>query len=128
MSELDLFKMRKAIKLTLMKIGIRCDLVGFAYLCSAVELVILNPDLINHLCTQLYVNVGEKYNVQKCNSVERSIRHAIENTMNAKSFSEINKMFNAVLFSIDEKPTVGQLIKLVADYYTLGLYEQQMAI
>ena len=118
----ELSTMRKIIKLTLIRIGIRCDLIGFSYLCYAIELVILNPNLIHSLCKDLYTKVSEKFDVKKDSCVERSIRHAIENTYINKSFAELNRMFKMQLYTVDEKPTAGELIRLVAEYYNLGLY------
>ena len=54
MSDSDLSNMRSVVKLALIKIGIRCDLVGFNYLCYAIELVVINPRLIHKLCKGLY--------------------------------------------------------------------------
>ncbi len=124
MENKELFQMRKIIKLTLIRIGIRCDLIGFTYLCYAIELVILNPELSHNLCKGLYTLVSKKFKVEKSNCVERSIRHAIDNTSLNKSFAELNRMFKTQLYTIDEKPTVGELIRLVAEYYNLGLYKE----
>ena len=126
MSEFDLNNARRIIKLAFIKIGIRCDLVGFSYLCYAVELVIQNPNLIHNLCKGLYNEIGKFYKANSDNCVERSIRHAIENTYINKSFVELNRMFNIQLYTIDDKPTAGELIRLVAEYYNLGLYKQQL--
>ncbi len=122
MEDKELSTIRKIIKLTLIRIGIRCDLIGFSYLCYAIELVILNPNLIHSLCKDLYTKVSEKFDVKKDSCVERSIRHAIENTYINKSFAELNRMFKMQLYTVDEKPTAGELIRLVAEYYNLGLY------
>lgn len=123
MDEKELHSMRRIIKLTLIRIGIRCDLVGFSYLCSAIELVIQNPKLIHNLCKGLYIEVSRKFDASKENCVEHSIRHAIENTYIYKSFTELNRMFKTQLYTIDDKPTAGELIRLVAEYYNLGLYK-----
>ncbi len=124
MDDKELSNMRKIIKLALIRIGIRCDLIGFSYLCYAIELVILNPDLIHSLCKNLYTKVSEKFEVKKDSCVERSIRHAIENAYINKSFAELNKMFKMQLYTVNDKPTAGELIRLVAEYYNLGLYNK----
>jgi len=126
MSDLDLINLRKIVKITLIKIGIRCDLIGFSYLCYAVEVVINKPSLIHNLCKGVYVEVGRKFDVENNNCVERSIRHAIDNTFICRNFNELNKMFSVELYSINEKPTAGELIKLVAEVYNLGLYKNFM--
>ena len=128
MSNEDLTKMRKIIKYTLIRIGFRVDLVGFSYLCYAIELVILKPELIHNLCKGLYVQVGEKFMVNNDLCIERSIRHAIEQTYINKSFMELNRMFKMELFTINDKPTCGELIKLVAEYYNMSLYKDDMVI
>lgn len=121
----ELLNMRKVIKLALIRIGIRCDLIGFSYLCYAVELVISNPNLSHNLCKGLYIEIGKRFQASKENNVERSIRHAIENTYVNKSFAELNRMFKTNLYTIDDKPTAGELIRLVAEYYNLELYKEQ---
>ena len=128
MSSEELNKMRKIIKLALIKIGIRCDLVGFSYLCYAVELVIQEPELIHSLCKELYTRVATlSENTGKC-CVERSIRHAIENTYTNRSFAELNRMFKMQIYTINDKPTAGELIRLLAEYYNLGLYKEHLGI
>lgn len=126
MSELDLHNARKIIKLAFIQIGVRCDLIGFSYLCYAVELVIQNPHLIHNLCKGLYIEIGKRFNINKDTCVERSIRHAIENTFINKSFIELNRMFKSNFYTIDYKPTAGELIKLIAEYYNLGLYKNSL--
>ena len=124
MNETEISNMRKVIKLTLIRIGIRCDLAGFGYLSYAVELAILQPELLKGICKSLYAKIGEKFSIKNNACIERNIRHAIKNTYSTKTFSELNNMFNSQLYTIDDKPTAGELIHLVADYYTLGLYKK----
>lgn len=124
----ELEKMRKIIKLALIKIGMRCDLIGFSYLCYGVELVVQNPKLINRLCKDLYVQISEKFNVKNVYCVERSIRHAIDKVLENNGFEELNKMFKSKLYGKNEKPTSGELIRLISEYYVLGLYENDVSI
>ncbi len=124
----ELSKIRRIVKLALIKVGIRCDLIGFSYLCYAIELVIQTPSLIHSLCKDLYVQVGKQFHANKENCVERSIRHAIENTYINKSFAELNRMFKTQLYTIDDKPTAGELIRLIAEYYNLGLYKEHLGV
>ena len=122
MNKEELENMRKVINLALIRIGIRCDFYAFAYLCYAVETVILEPEYMQNLCKGLYPKIAEKFEAISPSSVERCIRHAIDNVQDTKSFSELNKMFKTLLYTVDDKPTVGELIKLVSEYYLLGLY------
>ena len=127
MNEFYLNNARRIIKLAFIKIGVRCDLIGFSYLCYAVELVIQKPSLIHNLCKGLYSEISKKFNACNDGCVERSIRHAIENTYLNKSFIELNQMFNIQLYAMEDKPTAGELIRLVAEYYNLGLYKQDLS-
>ncbi len=104
------------IKLTLIKMGIRCDLKGFAYFCYATELTLKNPEIIHHLCDGVYAEVGKKFNVEKRESVERAMRHAITTTYQTKGFSHINEMFKIEIFNRYEKPTVGEFLSLCSEY------------
>lgn len=121
-------EIRRIIKLALIRVGIRCDLVGFSYLCSAIELVIRNPKIIHNLCKGVYVQVGKEFDAENDSCVERSIRHAIENTYLNKNFTEINHMFHTNIYTVHDKPTAGELIRLMAEYYNLGLYREQFEI
>lgn len=124
MDEQELKTMQKIVKLALIRIGIRCDHIGFSYLCYGVELVVKDPELLKNLCKGLYVKIGEKFQVTKSSSVERSIRTAIDNTFINHTYEELNKMFKATLYTIKDKPTASELIRLVAEYYLLGLYKE----
>ena len=125
MKENEKEEMRKVVKLAMIRIGIRCDMLGFSYLCYGVERAIEKPEQLRNLCKGLYVDIAKHFNVPNSTSVERSIRHAIDNTAETKSFGELNKMFKTLLYTIDEKPTAGELIRLVAEYYLLELYKEQ---
>ncbi len=122
MEEINFQDLRKIVRTAFIKIGIKGSLVGFEYLCSAVELVAKNPMLLHNLGKGLYVEIGKQFNVQNPSSIERSIRNAIDNTFVNKSFAELNRMYKTQLYTIDDKPTIGELIQLVKDYYLLGLY------
>jgi len=124
MKEEEKNEMRKIVKMALIRIGIRCDLIGFSYLCYAVELAIEHPELMKNLCRGMYVEIGKHFEVENISSVERSIRHAIDNTYTLKSFGELNKMYKAFLYTVNDKPTAGELIRLVAEWYLLELYKE----
>ena len=115
-------KLEREVKLALIRVGLRCDFVGFNFLCEAVNLVISNAELSHKLCRGVYSQIAQKFAV-KTACVERSIRHAIDYTFLNKNFTELNKMFNMQLYTIHDKPTAGELINLLAQYFTLGLHE-----
>lgn len=120
---INLEEVRKEIKLVLLRIGIRCDFSGFNYLTYAAELVIQNPNLINYLCTELYVKIAEHFDVKNIDCIERSMRHAISHVDKTKGFKSLNEIFHAELYSDGKHPTTGELIQLLAEYYNSGLYK-----
>ncbi len=126
MEEFDKVNVTKIVKMALIKTGVRCDLTGFSYLSTAIELAIEKPVLCQRLCKGLYAEVGKIYSIENESCVERSIRHAIDTTFNQKTFEGINEMFGVELFSAYDKPTAGELIKLIVEYYNLGLYKKDI--
>ena len=122
MTKTELEDMRKVVKLALLKLGIRCDLAGFGYICYGVELVVLNPNLIHSLCKDLYVSISKHFKTKSTCCVERNIRHAIDKAF-CNGCKTLNDMFGVTLFEKNEKPKSGELINLMYEYYTLGLYK-----
>jgi len=123
-TKINLEEVRKEIKLVLLRIGVRCDFSGFNYLTYGVELVIQNPNLINFLCTELYVKIAEHFEVQNIDCIERSMRHAISYVEKTKGFKALNDIFHAELYTNGKRPTTGELIQLLTEYYNAGLYKE----
>ncbi len=123
MSEHD--KMVKVIRFALVKIGCKINHLGFQYLCYAVELVIMNPGAIHNLLKDVYQKISDEYHVGNRMIVHSSIRNVIELTYETGSFLEINKLFKTEIYSLNDKPTCGEIIGLVAEYYTLKLYKSE---
>lgn len=126
MNTKEIDKIKTIIHYTLIRIGFRVDLVGFNYLSYAIEIAISLPEETRNLCKGIYAIVAKKFNTPGSSSVERSIRHSIDNTYQNKTFMEINEMFNMNIFSPKDKPTAGELIKLIAEYYNLEIYKKDM--
>lgn len=125
MSEMERLNARKVIRYALVRIGFRMDQTGFRYLSSAIELVIVDPMLLHKMMGRLFKEVCSIYNVEKVTSVQGAIRNMIDTTFNNHSFLEVNKMFNTNIFTIDDKPSCGQIIGLIAEYYNLRLYKNE---
>lgn len=125
MNTKEIDKIKTIIHYTLIKIGFRVDLVGFNYLSSAIEIAISLPNETRNLCKGIYAIVAKKFNTPG-SSVEKSIRHSIDDTFQNKTFVKINEMFNMNIFSPTDKPTAGELIKLIAEYYNLEIYKKDM--
>lgn len=115
-------EVQRIIKLTLIRLGIKCDLVGFSYLVHAVEVAIEQPMLVYNL-KKLFAIVAKKCNVENPFRVEANIQNAITLTFNTKGFSSINDLYGMEVFKPNYKPTTAEIIKLVAEYYNLGLYK-----
>lgn len=115
-------EVQRIIKLTLIRLGIKCDLVGFSYLVHAVEVAIEQPMLVYNL-KKLFVIVAKRCNVENSFRVEANIQNAITLTHNTKGFSSINDLYGMEVFKPNYKPTTAEIIKLVAEYYNLGLYK-----
>lgn len=115
-------EVQRIIKLTLIRLGIKCDLVGFSYLVHAVEVAIEQPMLVYNL-KKLFAIVAKKCNVENPFRVEANIQNAIALTFNTKGFSSINDLYGMEVFKPNYKPTTAEIIKLVAEYYNLGLYK-----
>jgi len=126
--DINLVKMQQTIKTILIKIGIRCDLAGFQYLCHAIQHAILKPNNSKNLCSDIYVEIAHINNLKTYSTIERNIRHAIDKAYERTGFEELNRMFNAQLYTRKQKPTAGELIKLVSEYYLLDLYNQQLSL
>ena len=122
MENLDIKHLRKITRYALIKIGIKCDLCAFNYICHAVELVISTSEFSSNLC-ELYQKIAENFNTSS-SSVERSIRHAIDLVSNTKGFNTLNAIFGTEIYKDYEKPTSGELINLLAEYYNLELYKK----
>ena len=76
----------------LLKIGAQPHLNGHAYMVYALELVLLDPELLHHVTKGLYIDIANKFNT-KPYSVERGIRHAISTTWLHGNLKYIDKVF-----------------------------------
>ncbi len=124
MSEEKLLEIKKVVKKAFIRIGIKCDMLGYKYLCQCSEEIIFHPELIENLCNGLYKVIAAKNGVERSNNIERAMRTAIELCYDTTGFLELNRMFNMNLFTINDKPTAGELIKLVSEYYCLDLWKE----
>ena len=91
-----------------MQIGIPANMLGFSYIVTALELIALDPDYLNHITKGLYVDVAKK-----CSStaarVERNIRHAIEIGFLKGDLEEIEKIFHCSSYSDKGAPTNSKM-------------------
>ena len=116
-------EVEKVVKLALIRIGIKCDLVGFSYLSKSIELVIATPSKLYNL-SKLFDEVALIYHVKNPFRVEANIQNAITQTFNTKGLQAVNDLYGMKIFDEKYKPTTAEMINLIVEYYNLGLYKQ----
>lgn len=99
---------------TLLKIGIPINLIGFRYLKSAIEKAYFEQSLMNSYTKKLYPSVASEFCVQ-IPVIERGIRNAIEVAINRKNSIGINELFGFEVFDFSYKPSNSELIGLLVE-------------
>ena len=74
------------IKLTLIRIGIKCDMIGFVYLEKAIEYVVESPFFVYNL-RNLFKAVADFYGVKNPYRVEANIQNAIRATYDLRGLT-----------------------------------------
>lgn len=99
-------------------VGIPAHIKGYQFLREAVKMVMDQPEMINRITKELYPGIARKFSTT-ASKVERAIRHAIEVAW-ARGRSEVlDQIFGPNICSVDNKPTNGEFIALVADKLSL---------
>ncbi len=99
-------------------IGMPAHIKGYQFLREAVKMVMDQPDLINRITKELYPGIAHRFNTTS-SKVERAIRHAIEVAWGRGRIDVINQVFGSNVCTLDNKPTNGEFIALVADKLSL---------
>lgn len=115
-------EMQRVIRVTLIRLGIKCDLIGYSYLADAIQLVAQEPTLTYDM-QKVFQSVAEKYSAKSAFRVEANIQNALTQAFNTKGFGYINKLYGMEILKPKYKPTTAEFIKLVAEYVNLGLYK-----
>ena len=97
-----------------LSVGIPAHIKGYQFLREAIKLTIEEPNIINSITKRLYPAVAEIFDTTP-SKVERAIRHAIEVAWNRGKIENINNLFGMKVYGINDKPTNGEFIALVAD-------------
>ena len=95
-------------------VGIPAHIKGYQYLREAVRMVIENPEMMSRITKELYPGIARKFGTTS-SKVERAIRHAIEVAWNRGRIDALDEAFGKNVCSLDDKPTNGEFIALVAD-------------
>lgn len=115
MEEKDNYVMvTKDIHEILLMIGIPTQVTGFAYLTSAIELVLKDPCEMQKY-TGLYAEVAHKHH-SSIAKVERAIRHAIETACQNGNVELIDSLFKYSIKPSKGAPTNSQFISRLFFY------------
>ena len=99
-------------------IGMPAHIKGYQFLREAVKMVMDQPDMINRITKELYPGIAHRFNTTS-SKVERAIRHAIEVAWGRGRIEVINQVFGSNVCTLENKPTNGEFIALVADKLSL---------
>ncbi len=116
-------KIDKIIKLALIRIGIKCDHFGFILLTESVKEAIKKPNTVRNM-KNLFTIVAKRCGVKSYIRVESNIHNAIDVAYKKHGFDFINTIYGTKVLKDDHKPSVAELIRLLSEYYTLGLYKK----
>ncbi len=114
----------KIVKLALIRIGIKCDQTGFIYMFEAVKEAIKQPELIHNL-RKLFTIVAQRCGAKDYKRVEANIHNSISYTYKTKGFDFVNRIYGMEVLKPNRKPTTAEMIRLIAEYYSLGLYKNE---
>lgn len=98
------------------KIGIPPHLKGCSYLAYAVELCIIDSDIIHNITSDLYCKIADKFDTNK-ESVERSIRHTADVACSGNILSYLSDYINPVFYSEKGHLTNSEFIVAVTDAF-----------
>ena len=114
MSENSVERYERIVSALLDHIRMNLHLDGYAYLRYCVALVCADGTLIRRITTRLYPLTAEHFDTTP-QRVERSIRHAIETTINAGDYKAIYEVFGNTIDPQRGKPTNGEFIALLSE-------------
>ena len=95
-------------------VGIPAHIKGYQYLREGVRMVLENHEVINRITKELYPGIAHRFGTTS-SKVERAIRHAIEVAWNRGRIEALDEAFGKNVCSLEDKPTNGEFIALVAD-------------
>lgn len=102
----------------LKRIGISANLMGYAYVKTAISMCVNDPSLVHSVTKTLYPNIAKHYHTTP-SRVGRDIMHAIEIAFNRGDIDFINEIFSYTISSSSGKPTNSEFIAMVTDFINL---------
>ena len=106
--------MEERIANLFLMVGIPAHIKGYQFLREAVRMVMENPELTSRITKELYPGIARHFGTTS-SKVERAIRHAIEVAWNRGRIEALDEAFGKNVCSLEDKPTNGEFIALVAD-------------
>lgn len=106
----------------LLRIGIPAHLYGYGFIIYALELIMLDPDLLHHVTKGLYIDVAKKFKTNP-SRVERAIRHAIHVAWLHGDIDFINHIFQSSIRQDKGVPTNTMFLARLYYYIINREYE-----
>lgn len=107
----------------LIALGVPTNLLGYAYLRTAVLLTISHPEMLRGMNRQLYPQVAAEHGVT-ARSVERAIRHAIGQTWARGGGEACRRLLGRQASCVGDRPTNGEFITLLTDRLVLEQHRE----
>lgn len=95
-------------------VGVPVNLLGCAYLRTALTEVLTKPELLRGMSRRLYPEVARRHGVS-AGSVERAIRHAIGQTWARGGAEHCRRLMGRYVSCVGDRPTNGEFITLLRD-------------
>lgn len=105
---------RSEIDRALADLGVPDHLLGYAYLQTAIAMVVDQPDAVHNITGAVYPAVARRY-ATTAQLAERSIRHAIESGWNRCDFAMQQLYFGGKIKPSRSKPTNAEFIARIAN-------------
>jgi len=99
-------------------IGVPANLLGCAYLRTAVALVLTHPEMRRGMMRVLYPQVAQRHAVS-ARSVERAIRNAIAQTWARGGDTRCRQLLGRLDSSVSDRPTNAEFISMLADHLSM---------
>lgn len=103
----------------LSEIGVPANLLGCAYLRTALTLLLAEPALGRAITRNLYPRIAKEHRTD-ARSVERAIRHAIAQTFARGGSSAYRAALGRLASSVGDRPTNSEFLAQTAERLRLG--------
>lgn len=112
------------ISVLLSRMGISASIKGYHFIRRAVIMAVEDADVLTGITKGLYPDIAKIYKTS-ASKVERAIRHAIESAWK-KNGTQV--YFEVAGYLPPEKPTNGQFIAVLSEYFRMSLEQRPKKI